>query len=299
MKLTTGIAALSLVLLPACSIGGQARPSDPPAPSSKMVETKQESRSLYNYALARVRFLDGDAEGTLMFLKEALSEDPTSPFLHRKVAEAYLKLNRPQEAIDACETSLRFDPDYRPSHMLLGMILAAMGNDKEAIPHFTRAMELDPDKEDAYVNLSVSYLKVYEYEGAVKVLKNLLQKTSDSPIAYYYLGKTYDRMKLYREASAYYRKALELKPDFEQAMIDLGLSLEAEGLDNDAAAVYREVLVINPANVNVAQHLVQFYVQLHRLEDALAVLKTIPAEGLEGREIPPQDGPHLHRDGTL
>jgi tetratricopeptide (TPR) repeat protein len=92
-------------------------------------------------------------------------------------------------------------------------------------------------------------------------------------------------MKLHREAAGYYRKAIELKPDFEQAMIDLGLSLEGEGLYEEASGIYREVISVNPANIPVTQHLIQLYIQQQNFAEALALLKTLPDQGLEGKEI--------------
>ncbi len=68
-------------------------------------------------------------------------------------------------------------------------------------------------------------------------------------------------------------------------MIDLALSLEKEGLFEEAGKIYSEVLATNPSNFNVIQHLVQLYIQQERLEEALALLKTIPVQGMEGREI--------------
>ncbi len=138
MNIFPFIIVLILLMLPSRGHGVAASAGDISGPTSKMIETKKASRGLYIYSLSRIRILEGDAEGAMILLKEALSEDPRSPFLHKKVAEASLKLNRPQEAIDACETALGFDPQYRPAHMLLGMIQAAMGRNKEAIPHFKR-----------------------------------------------------------------------------------------------------------------------------------------------------------------
>jgi hypothetical protein len=47
-----------------------------------MIETKKESRGLYVYSLSRLRILEGDPEGAIILLQEALAEDPRSPFLH-------------------------------------------------------------------------------------------------------------------------------------------------------------------------------------------------------------------------
>jgi len=68
-------------------------------------------------------------------------------------------------------------------------------------------------------------------------------------------------------------------------MIDLGISLEGEGLYDEAAGIYREVISVNPANIPVTQHLIQLYIQQENLEEALALLKTLPDQGIEGKEV--------------
>jgi tetratricopeptide (TPR) repeat protein len=210
------VAVLNTAFAAVCA----AQPTMKPPSMEKMIDTKATSRMLYNYSRARMEALEGNLDGALVILQEAVRQDPRSAFLHKKIAEICKITNRKTAE---CDKALSYDPDYRPAHMLAGIIEAALGDDKEAIVHFKRAKELDPSKEDAYINLAVSYVKTFEYEGAVNTLKELVKVSPDSAIGYYYLGKTYDQMKLYNKASEYFKKALELNPDFEQAMIDLAL----------------------------------------------------------------------------
>jgi tetratricopeptide (TPR) repeat protein len=122
-----------------------------------------------------------------------------------------------------------------------------------------------------------------QYEEAVKVLKTF-EKSTDSPLSYYYLGKAYERMSctVTRRVLQQSRRA---ETGFQQALIDLGLSLENNGRYDEAAGIFQEILTLNPLNQNVAQHLVQLYIQQQRLEDALALLKTLSVEGIEGQEV--------------
>ncbi|MEI8356354.1 MAG: tetratricopeptide repeat protein, partial [Deltaproteobacteria bacterium] len=153
--------------LPALASNDDIKPSTSMTVPQKMTTSKATSRALYRYATARLHVIDGDMDGALALLRDAISEDPESAFLYKKMADIYLKMNRPKEALAACEKALTCDPEYRPAQFLAGVMLAALGRDKEAIPHLKKAMELDLANEDAYINLAVSYVKLFEYESGV------------------------------------------------------------------------------------------------------------------------------------
>jgi tetratricopeptide (TPR) repeat protein len=241
-----------------------------------------ESRSMYLFSLARIHALDGDFDGALTLLQAAIEADPQSAFLHTSVAELYLKMNRPQEAINACRTAISIDPKHAEAHLLLANILSSLKQERGAIDHYKKVIELTPDKDDAYLQLAIAYLRIFEYEEAVKTLKALIAISSDSSLAYYYLGKAYDQMKLPKEALTYYRKVIELKPDFEPVFVDIGLALEAQGERPEAIKSFETLLQINPHNFSVMQHLVQLYIQENKLESALAILKVLIARDIGG-----------------
>lgn len=241
-----------------------------------------ESRSMYLFSLARLHALDGDFDAAVTLLQASIEADPQSAFLHASVADLYLKLNRIQEAINACRTAISLNPNLGDAELLLANILSSLKQERGAIEHYKRGIELLPEKEEAYLQLAITYLRIFEYEEAVKTLKALLKKSADAPLAYYYLGKSYEQMKLPKEALGYYRRVIELKPDFEPVYLDIGLSLEAQGEKNEAIASFEALLQVNPHNFSVMQHLVQLYIQEKRLDDALRMLKTLISRGIGG-----------------
>lgn len=241
----------------------------------------EEGRTMYLFALARLRATEGDHDGALVLLREAIAVDPASAFLHTAAAQIHLQQSRPEEALAECQTAIKIEPSFLQAQALCGNILMAMQREKEAIPYYKKVMELDPTKEDVYLHVAIFYLKNFEYEQAVDTLKAMVKAAPESALGYYYLAKTYDQMRLPREAVTYYKKALDLKPDFEQALIEMGISQETQGLLGDAIESYKGLLEINQANANVIQHLAQLYIQQKRLEEALALLQEKGGKTLE------------------
>lgn len=261
-------------LFPACAVSqvNNSRPTIKLTPVEAPRLDIAESRAMYLFSRSRISSLEGDQDVALALLRAAAESDPTSAQIHVAMAGIYLKMNKPLQALSACETAIELDPNSFKAHQLAGSILAGLNRDKESAEHFKRAIEIDSTREEVYIHLAVTYVKFFEYEEAINTLKKLIKVAPDNAFGYYYLGKTYDQMKLNREAIQYYRKALELKPDFDQAMIDLAISLETQGLASDAIETYRNLLEDNPQNLSVTQHLIQLLIQQQRLEEALVLL---------------------------
>jgi tetratricopeptide (TPR) repeat protein len=253
------------------------RPADAP-PALNIVL----SRSMYLFSLARLHALEGDYDVAVTLLQASIEADPQSAFLHATVADLYLKLNRVQEAINACRTAISLNPELGEAELLLANILSGMKQERGAIDHYKRGIELLPDKEEPYLQLAIVYLRIFEYEEAVKTLKALLEKSPESPLAYYYLGKSYEQMKLPKEALGYYRRVIELKPDFEPVYLDIGLSLESQGERSEAIRSFESLLQVNPHNFSVMQHLVQLYIQEKRLDESLKMLNILISRGIGG-----------------
>ena len=241
-----------------------------------------DSRSMYLFSISRLYALDGDYDAAFTMLQASIEADPQSAFLHASLAELYLKLNRPEEAINACRTALSLDPNLGEAHLLLAGILAGLRQERASIDHYKRAIELLPDREEVYLQLAVVYLRIYEYEEAIKTLKALIVNAPDSPLAYYYLGKCYEQMKLPKDALSYYNRVIEMKPDFEPVYLDIGISLESQGKLSEAILSFENLLRINPHNFTVMQHLVQLYIQEKRLNDALKTLNILISRGVGG-----------------
>ena len=162
------------LLINACAgehAAGVAPMSDLGAPVVETAATSQAGHNLYLYALARLRSAEGDQEGALIVLRQALQGDPDAPFLHTTMAQVLLQQNRAEEALAECQAAIKLDPTFLQAQQLCGNILMSMQREKEAIPYFKKVMELDPTKEEVYLHVAIFYLKNFEYEQAVDTLK--------------------------------------------------------------------------------------------------------------------------------
>jgi serine/threonine-protein kinase len=99
----------------------------------------------------------------------------------------YIYLNDKQKARSAfeearliAERSLRESPDSATRHVLLGQILAGLGQKDEAIAEGKRAVDLLPEAEDALsgpkitLGLAIIYARTGEVDQALQLLDHLL-----------------------------------------------------------------------------------------------------------------------------
>jgi len=158
-----------------------------------------------------------------------IQRDPASVALHDDVAQVYLQLGRPAEAVAHFEASLRLNPqsaathfnlgtaltvggrfdeaieqygaalrlnpDYPRAHNNLGSVLLQRGNVQDATAHFTEAVRLDPANVEARSNLAVAYAAAGEYERAVELVQTALGLAPLEPLA----TLLRDHLELYKE----------------------------------------------------------------------------------------------------
>ncbi len=84
----------------------------------------------------------------------ALAFDPSVPGAHHDRALTLHSLGRDAEALPSALEATRLDPGLFEAWMVRGAILATLGRVPEAIPAFRRAVELRPDDPAAQANLS-------------------------------------------------------------------------------------------------------------------------------------------------
>ncbi|MFQ5738043.1 MAG: tetratricopeptide repeat protein [Acidobacteriota bacterium] len=97
---------------------------------------------------------------------EASTLNPYSEIIFNKLAVAYARLLRFDQAKKAVDRAVRLNPDYASAQNTRGIIFLALQNRKKAIGSFKRAIHLNPAKPSFYVNLGTAYLHRGNYEEA-------------------------------------------------------------------------------------------------------------------------------------
>jgi Flp pilus assembly protein TadD len=88
------------------------------------------------------------------------------------LAQMLDRVGEANEAIAACEQTLRISPSHLGAHNDLGTLLATQGRLKEAIGHFEEALRIDPQDKQAQHNLARTradlIILIQEHPGSKK-----------------------------------------------------------------------------------------------------------------------------------
>ena len=98
------------------------------------------------------------AEDVLGYERE-IEREPTSVALHDDVAQIYLQLGRPGEAVAHFELSASLNPGAASTHFNLGTALVVAGRLEEAEAEFDRALSMRPEYAQAHNNLGSVFLQ--------------------------------------------------------------------------------------------------------------------------------------------
>jgi tetratricopeptide (TPR) repeat protein len=159
---------------------------------------------------------------------------PESPRSLYRLAEAYLKVNRVD---DAKRTILQLDQlsgaDFR-TVLGEGVLLAKFRLYQEAIQHFETAIAANPSSDEAYYNLAYARFQTNEYAKALDSLKQVSPEAQKDGAFLALAGDIYGRMGRTSDAIQNLRKAYLASPGNDQYCFSLALA-ELRSGNTDAA----------------------------------------------------------------
>jgi adenylate cyclase len=145
---------------------------------------------------------------------EAVKLDERYPYSLWSLAMTLSWRRRNDEALNAAERAIAFNPNFAEGHSMVGVLLHFAGRSAEALAFFDRAMALDP-----HFNSIVLYFRAQ---------------------AAYQLGQ-------YAEATSLLRRRILRNPETDTSRVLLAASLGQMGLIDEAREAWRELLRLNPA----------------------------------------------------
>ena len=111
-------------------------------------------RAVTHYFGAVLRFLRGDAEGTVKLAEQAVAADPAYAPTYDLLGAAQTRLGQTAAARNAFETSLRLNAHDSTAYTNLGVLELAQGNRAAAAGFFAEALWLDPASQTARQGLA-------------------------------------------------------------------------------------------------------------------------------------------------
>lgn len=228
---TAGSLALMMTLT-ACATS-PSKQQNTLASSPKNIFSPVASDSLSERMQADSLFIEGDVysrEGKTkraieLFEKVAVL-DPSSPYVHIRLAAEYFKMNKNAAAIKNAEKAIQKEPTNIEAHLLLGGLHSADKDYERAISQYRKVLELQPRDTEAALYLGSLYTELKDYKKAVLYFQSLLQNPEyKSPhLAHYNLGLMYANQsgeKYQVQAQNQFKKALTLNPGHTDSVMSL------------------------------------------------------------------------------
>jgi predicted O-linked N-acetylglucosamine transferase (SPINDLY family) len=164
------------------------------------------------------------------------------PAFHNNLGNAFVSLDRLDEALTHYKRALALRPDYAEAFNNLGNIFKEQGKFDEAFTHYRRAIDLKPDYAETHNNLGTVLKSQGKFDDAIASYKRALALKPDFGEAFNNLGNILKDMGKFDEAEACFRQAIAFKPDNVRFFNNMGSALKSQGRLDEAILSYRKAL---------------------------------------------------------
>ena len=194
--------------------------------------------SLANNALTNGidRYMKEDYRGAIKEFTRAIGLAPNSAYsvdAANYMAQGYLQLNDPENAIKAYKTGIRLNPYRDDTHTQLGNLLYAEDRFDEAIQEYKEAVRLNPSANN-YYTLGQGYLVAGSYNSAETQFNKVLSMAPKDPAGNHGLGLTYSQQSRHEDAIRQFEAALQKDDKFYNAYAEMGYAYADLGMMDEA-----------------------------------------------------------------
>uniref|UniRef100_A0A3Q0R7Y8 dolichyl-phosphate-mannose--protein mannosyltransferase n=1 Tax=Amphilophus citrinellus TaxID=61819 RepID=A0A3Q0R7Y8_AMPCI len=204
------------------------------------------------YNLGKLLHEQGQQEEALSIFKEAVHKMPRQFAPHslfNMMGEAYMRLNRLEEAGHWYRESLRAKPDHIPAHLTYGKLLSIIGQKTEAEKYYLRAIQLDPTKGNCYMHYGQFLLEQSRLGEAAEMAERAAELDNSEFDVVFSAAHMLRQANLNEAAERQYERAASLRPDYPAALMNLGAILHLNGKLPEAEANYLRALQLKPDDV--------------------------------------------------
>ena len=210
--------------------------------------------------------LSGDLQRAVSEYEQAKSLQPDAAEIRITLAEAYLKIKRPESAKAEL---LEIEPKDARTYYMLGECYRTADQVDSALWAYTRVVELDSTDLDALWRLAEGWRIKGDTERVLFYLTKLASLQSLSVPIHLQLASQLFRAKEYDQAVSEYRRVLEISPGDGKALYGLGQSYEAKGDLESAIQSYSTLLQLEPPNQPLRDRLISLYYRTGRIDEAV------------------------------
>lgn len=183
----------------------------------------------------------GDAGGAIVDLGHALEIEPNDPLTRSLRAEAFLRLERFEDAAAAARMTIELDPAHAPSHAQLGFALLRQKRYEDALGPLQRAAHLAPTRADVLAYRADAHAQLGNLAQAEIDAREAVRLSPVSEYAHRIRGLVAMKSRKWQEAADALTVAISLAPDAwslaKRAEANLWLKQHGKALDDAQRAI--------------------------------------------------------------
>ncbi len=224
------------------------------------------------HLLGLIALSEGDPEGAIRLIGEAVAALPQFAGAHSSLGNALREAGRHAEAEHSYRRALAIDANCAPAYNNLGLLLCEKGDFAAAAESCNRAVALAPHLAEAHNNFGNALRGLRKLEDAEGAFRRALQ-LEPSAARHTNLGNVLVDLGRLEEAEECYRRAIEREPSFAPAHHALGIRLYQRGEVAAAVASCRQASVLNPGHAPVWHDLGAALRALGRIDEAVEAFR--------------------------
>ena len=181
--------------------------------------------------------------------------DPKIERAHIELGQAFLKLEKFEQAIVHFNQALQFTPQNLKLHYLIGNALSKVDSFKEASVHYKKILTIDPNSPQVYCNLGAALLRMRKFDAAVASFKQALRLEPGLEEARSNLKVAEEKKKELEGVISTCMESLKQNPNQPDMHSTLGLIFHREGDIEKAVYHWNMALQLRPDWAEVLNNL--------------------------------------------
>ncbi len=235
---------------------------------------KEEENFLHNFIADEFINLE-DPFNALKHYKAALKHDPMDDYALENVMQCYSQMNRGEEAIDFLNGYLDEFAFSESAWFEYGQYFFNRKNYEEAIKGFDYLLAINPTSVGVYANKAACYEAMKKWEKAVEVYEEMLEHEFTKAYTFYRIGLCHRENNQPIQALHAFQKSLREDPQFYLAMMEQSFIYEEMGGKREALHFAKEAVALNENNLDFQKRLAFLYIDSGKFEESLVSLKNL------------------------
>ncbi|MCD1115518.1 tetratricopeptide repeat protein [Chryseobacterium turcicum] len=240
----------------------------------KALELGEEENFLNNFIADEYVNL-GDPFNALKHYQQALKEDPIDEYSLENAMVCFNDLNKGEEAIAFLNGYLDDFPYSEVAWSEYGQYYFNRKNYEEAIKGFDYMLAINSSAVGVYASKAACYEALNQYQKAIEVYEEMLELEYTKAFTFYKIGLCQKALKQPIVALNSFQKSLREDPQFYLAMMEQSYLYEEMGGMPEALHYAKEATLLNDSNLDYQKRLAFLFIDSGKFEESLSCLKKL------------------------